>query len=108
MKTRKQYMDGTVSFDEYYGQFVNDEVLRAVKNGIGVDAIKASKNEHFNDIRLEKWDRLAGFHFIGSEMISRPHGVPWGMGPKLKEAGEGFSAATAVCILKQAARRLIA
>ncbi len=60
MKNRKQYMDGEIDHNQYYEQFVTNEVLFTVANSIGVKNIKESKDPHFNDIPLSKWDMLKG------------------------------------------------
>lgn len=103
MITRKQYMQnhsrqhdehgsGQVAHNEYYAQFVNDDVLRIVKRSIGEDVIKASTDEHFNDIPLSRWDGTHGVAYATKEMRDA--------------AGEGWSMSTNVCILKAAARQI--
>lgn len=52
--TRKQYMEGEVNHDDYYGQFVTDGVIRLLDQ----DRVKNSTDPHFNDIPLLHWDRL--------------------------------------------------
>jgi len=104
--TRKEYLEGKASFEEYYRQFVNEEIKTAVINRIGIERILMSKDEHLNDIPLREWDDIAGFKFYGSRMVESPSSIPWNIGDKLECAGEGFSSATATCILKQASRML--
>ena len=59
MYTRKDYMAGACDHQTYYGQFATPAVVALVAGRIGVDRIKNSKNEHFNDIPLIVWDQLA-------------------------------------------------
>lgn len=62
--TRKEYLDfsrtgdSIVAFHLYYGQFVTPYVKELVRERIGEDRIRASKDVHFNDIPLKLWDEL--------------------------------------------------
>lgn len=58
MITRKDYIEGRATYDEYYSQFITEQVKRAVDWRIGIDTIKRSTDPHFNDIPLVKWDYL--------------------------------------------------
>ena len=97
--TRKQYMDKEYSHDEYYEQFVTEGVKKYVCRVIGRQHILDSKDPHFNDIPLYKWDSMCPQIKI---MIDRN---------KLREA-EGWnepetypwSLCCGVCIAKQAAK----
>jgi predicted ester cyclase len=100
MKTRQDYMDKKASHADYYRQFVTPGIIEMVKSSIGIDAIAKSKDEHFNDIPLAKWDAIHVVH-SGHGMYSR-----LACGEKIKLAGEGNSASTGTCILKQAARMI--
>lgn len=91
--TRAQYMANEVTHDEYYSQFVDPGVLFLVAARIGIDRIKASTNEHFNDIPLPKWDAMKEV-ILSLTLKSR------------KDAGEGNSLCACVCIAKAAARIL--
>lgn len=57
-RTRSEYMANLISHQEYYGQFVNDAVKGVVARTIGVDVIRASRDPHFNDIALRRWDAI--------------------------------------------------
>jgi hypothetical protein len=95
MKTlipRSQYMDHSVSHQEYYSQFVTPAILSLVRSAIGKKNIKTSTDEHFNDIPLHRWDLLASYPVMMA--ASKP----------LKECGDGFSLSGVVCIAKAAAR----
>ena len=58
MFTREQYMNKEVSHQEYYAQFVTPNVMHFVRNAIGEGPIRDSQDPHFNDIPLERWDKL--------------------------------------------------
>lgn len=76
---------------KYYAQYVTDYVRGLVASRIGLEAIKNSKNEHFNDIPLPKWDALV------------PH---LGASKALISNGDWLSLSTGVCIAKEAARQI--
>lgn len=51
--TRKEYMaNSSELFTEYYLQFATERTFEQVKYVIGIDALVASKDGHFNDIKL--------------------------------------------------------
>ncbi|MFH7600604.1 hypothetical protein WDV06_36735 [Streptomyces racemochromogenes] len=69
--TRKQYMadpchsaDGdrkaaaAAAHRRYYAQLVNARTIAYVVSIIGADKLRASTDEHLNDIPLRKWDNL--------------------------------------------------
>lgn len=58
MKTRDQYLNSEYTYDEYYSQFVNESVRIRVHARIGKGMIINSKDKHFNDIPLHRWDSL--------------------------------------------------
>jgi len=91
MITRKQYMGGDYSHAEYYEQFVNESVKDRVLKYIGLDAISSSTDEHMNDIPLKHWDNV---------------GIPSYTAQQLKDCGDNYSLAGAVCINKAAARQI--
>ena len=106
--TRAEYMqDSSNLHRQYYGQFVNDAVKNKVLQFIGKEALLASTDEHLNDIPLKKWDALGGFIFRGSELILKPTTIEPIEISKLKEANEGVSPSTLVCIYKEAGKQLI-
>jgi hypothetical protein len=89
--SREDYMNGKCSHRDYYGQFVTSETRDIVLRVFGLDRIKNSKDEAFNDIPLERWDNLIATH---------------GTMEKMKEAGDYLSLAGKVCIFKEAARQI--
>jgi len=107
MITRKDYLNDSKLFNDYYAQFVDEIIKQEVLDKIGIELLLNSKDEHLNDIPLRKWDALAGFVFRGSEMIRRPYSIRKELMDKLKEAGDGVSSAVMVCIYKNAARQII-
>ncbi len=58
MYTRKQMMNGEVSFNKYMDQFVTEGMVQTVFIAIGVERIKNSSDKHLNDIPLREWDSL--------------------------------------------------
>lgn len=93
--TRQQYMtdsfrDGSAAHQKYFGQFVTPQTIQRVVSSLGADRIKASTDEHFNDIPLALWDRLTP-HLPGSN--------------KFKLAGDYYTLGNGVCLAKEAARQ---
>ena len=88
-------MDGEVSHNDYYGQFVSGYIRERVVASIGADKIRASTDPHFNDIPLVLWDRV-GF-FVPDTTIKA-----------LREAGDvnANTPSNRVCIVKAAARQI--
>lgn len=76
--------------NDFYAQFVSEAHKRAILEFIGRDAIVASRDPHFNDIPLAKWDRLP--RILNAE--------------KVKALGGNLSISTFTCVYKQAARHL--
>lgn len=101
-------MNGEKSHEEYYGQFVDEELKSEVLRFFGESVLLESKDEHLNDIPLMKWDSLTGFRFNGSQLVSRPQYIRRDIKEKISDAGEGISPAAMVCIYKEAARQVIA
>jgi hypothetical protein len=78
---------------QFYGQFVTPYVREFVRAHIGEARIKASTDEHFNDIPLHLWDRL---DYNMRAMCEQ----------KLRDAGDFWSLSATVCIAKEAARQI--
>jgi hypothetical protein len=93
--TRKEYMSKVCTHEQYYAQFVTENMKNDVIRAIGKDALMNSTDEHLNDIPLKKWDRLA---------------VPasWYVADKMRELGDYPTLGGLVCIAKEAARQVIA
>jgi hypothetical protein len=90
--TRQDYMNRKCSHSQYYAQFVTNEIKIHVLHCIGYEKIKKSRDEHFNDIRLNKWDLAT---------VSMPR-----VDSKMRESGDFVTLAGQVCILKEAARQI--
>jgi hypothetical protein len=96
MYTRKQYMNRECDHQTYYAQFVTESHRRLVDNVFKVERLASYKDQvYFNDAANQRWDNLAG---ICHQYTDRS---------KLKQAGEGWSLTTNICILKEAARQLV-
>lgn len=93
--TRNEYLEKATmeAHREYYGQFVSEGLKTMVMNRIGKKEIMESKDEHMNDIKLERWDALH-------------QGILSYTGRKLKELGGTHSLCETVCIAKEAARQI--
>ena len=111
MITRKEYIEksppyapGQVSeiFRAYYGQFVSNYTKKLVIAWFGIDRLLASQDVHFKDIPLSEWDQLAGGS--GSPSDGLHYNPPWAPLHAMKEAGDYYTLAGGVCILKEAAR----
>ena len=92
--TRKDYLSRSIDHNTYYGQFVTPAIINIVKRAIGEGSIRASMDEHFNDIALSQWDRLHGSIQSQFSKLTRA------------ETGLGNSLCESVCIAKQAARMI--
>jgi hypothetical protein len=92
MITRKKYIAGDATHEEYYSQFVDCALLRTVSNVIGTTRIVESTDPHFNDIALADWDEAGA-------------SIPLHTLQKLRKAepGAGVSLSDRVCIVKAAA-----
>jgi len=93
MLTRQDYLAGKCTHSEYYAQFVTAGT-RSRASQIGIAQLKASTDPHLNDISLAQWDRLAAHVPYNRELF--------------KQANDNLTLAGQVCLLKEAARQLIA
>ena len=91
--TRKQYMNHECTHREYYGQYVEPWVKSQVLLRIPLEKLRASKDEHLNDIPLRRWDAMPFNSFSISQAMK-------GNGDYLTQAG-------IVCIAKEAARQIM-
>ena len=91
MIMRTEYVNGEISHNKYYGQFVNEEILSMVSGFLK----GKSNNLDLNTIQLWKWDNLA-IYFPNSVMVKI--GKANGSG--------GVSLSDKVCTLKCAARMI--
>lgn len=91
MFTRTQYLDRECSHREYYAQFVTDRSKRIVQSCIGIEKLKNSTDEYFNDIPLKTWDVLP----IAYNRQA------------MESCGDYLTLAGHVCIMKEAARQVL-
>jgi len=89
--SREDYMSGKVTHDQYYNQFVTQDILDIITVSVGTEDILASKDPNFNDIALYRWDRC-GVLLEGK--------VNW---PK----DDGPSTAGLVCVAKAGAKEFL-
>ena len=87
---RTEYIEGSIDHQRYYGQMLNTDIIGSVVRSIGVDRILDSKDEHFNDIPLNKWDQATRTFEI----------VKWPEGDTPSQAG-------LVCVAKAGAREFL-
>lgn len=99
MYTRQQYLANECSYDQYYSQFVTEAILQTVERKFTLSRLQSAYLEGvlFNSIPLKEWDGLSSVILLFNRSV----------GTKLKEAGDFFSVATGVCILKAAAKILV-
>lgn len=95
MFTRKDYLDGKCSHDEYYAQLVRESnakelVLNTFSKRLLMYRLR--KDRHLNNLPIRKWDVL-GYNL---------RGIDW------KKYGDWRSEAGQVCVLKTAARMIVA
>ncbi len=91
--TRQQYMNKECTHQEYYAQFVNNQVLKIVSRFKKKELIEG-KDQHFNNIPLQYWDKM---------LVP----VPFEVFNKMKELGDYPTPSGVVCILKEAARQIV-
>lgn len=93
--TRKQYLQGACSHQDYYMQFATPAVIARVKSKVDLIVLLSSKEDGFRDVySLPFWDNAIG-------TISRD------VGEMMREAGDHPTLAGSVCLAKAVARSLI-
>ena len=98
MFTHKDYViERKCTHQQYYAQFVTEEIKMIVVLNFGLDTLKKAYQEDkaFNTIPLHKWDLLEIFL-----------NVPI-MHDKFKQHQDFISQASVVCVLKEAARQVV-
>ena len=97
--TRAEYLAATgdrgAAHRAYYGQFVTQYIRETVQKRFGVRALREAleADPHLNGIPLGSWDMLTG-------CTKTQQGA-------LKAAGDSWSLAGGVCILKEAALQVV-
>lgn len=102
--TRKQYIiNKECDHHTYWSQFVTEGVKELVLQQIPKEELMASVDPHFNDIPLERWDRMHAWvpqhvqqAISESNASMYPPGTPG-----------GYSLSDMVCLLKEAARQIV-
>lgn len=56
-RMRANYTDGSITFQEYYEWLATFIGVTPLMLPVSVERIKASTDEHLNDISLDQWDR---------------------------------------------------
>ena len=102
--TREQYMNGTYTHDEYYGQIAealglsyNPTDCKILAELLAQDEMKRDSDPHLNSIALHRWDNMG----LGLERLANYKNV-------LKERNEDNTPAVRVCIIKSAMRKALA
>jgi len=93
MFTRKQYLDGECSHSEYYAQMIEgSNAVQLVLSKWTVEELREAyeKDEHFNNMPLRDWDSLGGSLKLD-----------------FRKFGDLRSNCGEVCVLKEAARRIV-
>ena len=89
MYTRRDYLNGKCTYSQYMRQFTKYVIPPKEL----LELAKESTDPHFNDIRLDEWDFYAILCTQKPEILT-----------KLEEAGDWWTLANGVCILKEAVR----
>lgn len=85
--------EATTRHRAYYGQFCNYEMMQMVAWLIGPKELAASRDEHFNDIALNRW-----------ESVGMGIAASFGLIERFKACGDRVSPCGVVCVAKEAAR----
>ena len=109
--TKKEYMSGEYTHDQYYEQFITQGLINAVKSLVGEDKIKNSTCPHLNDISYTSggawiWDRLDVRKYIDTKKWALSgQGVAADNSYVESVTGRyGWSPSNNTCILKAAAK----
>jgi hypothetical protein len=91
--TRKDYMDGVVSFEQYYTTIAEESGVSFKNADIIPCVVRALANgdEHLNSIPLSTWHSYAIYEKPATSPVFKVHGDSW-------------SLAGGVCVAKQAAK----
>lgn len=92
--TIRQRLANECTHEEYYHQFVTEEIKKMVLRRFSKEELKEAfeTDIHLNSIPLIQWDMLAIYLPIGR---------------KMQECGDYPTKAGGVCIVKQAAKEII-
>jgi hypothetical protein len=90
--TRKDYLSGQCTHEQYYAQFINDAGIALVQRSEAFKKLQKSKSTDLSSVELAVWDRIG----TAGESVNL-----------MKSLGDIWSAAGAVCINKAIARQLL-
>lgn len=89
--TRRDYLNRKCTHRQYYSQFVNTNTKNQLLRYIPKKEIVASKDPHFNDIKIRRWDAIPAIA---------------GTNDKMKKKGDYLTLAGKVCVYKEAAKQI--
>lgn len=94
MFTRTQYLKGECTHEQYYAQFVDDNIKGIVLRMFDYDTLREAyqKDTSFNTLPLYHWDALSHM-FTRKDLMTLCGDIP--------------TLAGKVCILKEAAREIV-
>lgn len=112
MYTRKQYIAGECTHDEYWAQLVKPCITDMVLRRFGITRLEDSTDPHMNDIPLAQWDAM--HEPVCSLVASNTNGILDTLRAidesqaKLAEKRKfSWSMSDSVCVLKRAAKMFI-
>jgi hypothetical protein len=91
--TREEFLKDMTQTEQYYGQFVSEDLKAFIVRSIGMKKLRAAYPS-MKGIDLVRWDNLAVFLRDTLE-------------PQLRSKGDVWSIAGCVCILKIAAQQAV-
>lgn len=102
--TRKQFIiNKECDHRTYWSQFVTEGVKELVLRHIPKDKLMAAEYPHFNDIPLQRWDRMhVGVPQYVKNAICDSNASMYPPGTE-----GGYSLSDMVCVLKEAARQIV-
>lgn len=98
MNTRKDYLNGKCTHEEYYSELVTESDASSWLTDHLIEKCRKSNNKYFSDVTtLKEWDNVAKV-FIKTSITYTAARC---------KRGESNTLATGVCTLKQAMRMLL-
>lgn len=98
MYTRKQYLDGECTHEDYYNQFCDSWTETVILSRYNIRFLreKFSDDENLNNIPLALWDNMAYGLMMSLELNK-----------KMRKHGDYPTVSGCVCILKQSVRNIV-
>ena len=104
---RYDYLKGKVSYEDYCTQFTcTKKIEEALTKWFTIKKLMASNCEHFNDIKIKKWDDFPSLDYIDRKIYKAVNNVTYGIEIQRTQPLI-WSPSTNVCIAKVAARLLV-